>query len=316
MATKQQINALTKIVNGKTLPILGLVKFETGQIMATDLETAVIIKDETITKNGYVEPSKLKKGGIDSIQKHWDLVKVDGFAAEDWPELKFDRAPVELNQATVSGMLDCLTTVSKDDSRPMLTCIELRADGKITSTDSYRLLTKNGGHDLTAIIPSKMIELVKMTKLMDNWYIGTNDQQIVMQNGNVTIVQRVIEGKYPDWQKLAPLNAARRVTVKAAQVYEALDLIENGSIRLDQNGGIYVQAGDKRSLITVAKPELDVKNNINNMHIVMPLKGDRDQSGQVLLNNRYVRDAVGKSEYMRFAFNGALEPVVVEGIER
>jgi DNA polymerase III sliding clamp (beta) subunit (PCNA family) len=260
----------------------------------------------------------VKKSGLATVQKHWGLVEVTDYQAEDWPELKYDRAPIELNQATISGMIDALVTVSKDETRPILNCIELKANGTITSTDSYRLLTKNGGHDLTALIPSKMVELVKMTKLMDNWYIGTNDEQIVMQNGNFTIVQRAIEGAYPDWTKLAPLTAARRVTVKSALVYEALDLIEDGNIRLDQNGGVYVQSGDredsKRSLIAVAKPELNVKNNINNMHIVMPLKGDKRE--QVILNQRYVRDAVGKAEYMRFAFNGGLEPVVVDGVER
>lgn len=319
MATQQQINALTKVAKGtKTLPILNNIMFEPGKVTATDLETTVIITDQDITKTGFVPAAKVKKSGLVTVQKHWGLIANTEYKIEDYPTIEYDRAPIELNRATVSGMIDCLATVSQDDSRPVLTCVELKANGTITSTDGYRLLTKNGGHDLTALIPAKMIELVKMTKLMDNWYIGTNDTQIVMQNGNFTIVQRVIEGAYPDWTKLAPLTAARRVTVKSALVYEALDLIDGGNIRLDQNGGIYVQAGDgsdaKRSLIAVSKPELGVVNNINNMHIVMPLKGSA--SDQVLLNDRYVRDAIGKSEYMRFSFNGALEPVVVEGVER
>lgn len=284
-------------------------------MLATDLETAIIIEDADIIETGYVDPSKLKKSGIATIQKHWGLVNNTELKAEDYPEIKFDRAPIEMNQATISGLIDALITVSKDDTRPVLTCIELRADGKITSTDGYRLITKNGGHDLTALIPAKMIELIKMTKLMDNWHIGTNKEQIVMQNGNFTIVQRVIEGNYPDWEKLAPLKAEKRVTVKAALIYEALDLIEDGMIRLDMNGGIYVQNGNaKKSMIAVVKPETDITLNINNMHIVMPIKGDNRE--QLLLNDRYVRDAVGKAEYIRFSFNGAMQPVIVEGVER
>lgn len=322
MATIHQINALTKIAKGtKKLPILGTVKLEPGKMTTTDLETTIVIIDEDITKTGYVNPAKFKKSGLATIQKHWPPVEIKDFTADDYPTIEYDRAPIEMNRATISGMIDALVTVSTDNSRPVLTCIELRADGKITSTDGYRLLTKNGGHDLTALIPAKMVELVKMTKLMDNWHIGTNDTQIVMQNGNFTIIQKTIDGTYPEWDKLAPTTAAQRVTVKSALVYEALDLIDGGNIRLDQNGGIYVQAGDgadaKRSMIAAVKPEKDITLNINNMHIVMPLKGDnRYTTGQVLLNDRYVRDAVGKSEYMRFSFNGGLEPVVVEGVER
>lgn len=315
MATIHQINALTKIAKSKTLPILNSVKFDKGRMTATDLETMIIIEDADIIETGFVDPAKLKKSGVATIQKHWGLVNNTELKAEDYPEIKFDRAPIEMNQATISGMLDALVTVSKDDTRPVLQCIELRADGKITSTDGYRLITKNGGHDLTALIPAKIVELIKTTKLMDNWHIGTNDTQIVMQNGNFTIIQHAIDGKYPDWEKQAPGKAEKRVTVKSALVYEALDLIEDGMIRLDMNGGIYVQNGNgKKSLIAVAKPETDITLNINNMHIVMPIKGDnRDQ---ILLNNRYIRDAVGKAEYIRFSFNKAMEPVVVEGIER
>lgn len=313
MATQAQINALTKIAKSKTLPILNYVKFEKGRMIATDLETMIIIEDADITETGYVNPAKLKKSGIATVQKHWGLVNNTELNAEDYPEVKYDRAPIEMNQATISGMIDALVTVSKDETRPVLTCIELRPDGKIISTDGYRLITKNGGHDLSALIPAKMVELVKMTKLMDNWHIGTNDEQIVMQNGNFTIVQRVIDGKYPDWEKLAPLTAAKRVTVKSALLYEALDLIDGGNIRIDMNGTVYVQDGDKKSMIAVVKPETDITLNINNMHIVMPLK---DSSDRIMLNSSYVRDAVGKSEYARFSFNGALEPTVVEGVER
>lgn len=313
MATKQQISALCKIPNGKTLPILGMVQFTPGQVMTTDLETAVIIKDDTITKTGYVQPGKLKKSGLATIQKHWDLVNVAEFKTEDWPTLEYGDAKIELNQATVSAMLDCLVTVSTDETRPILNCIELKANGTVTSTDSYRLLTKNGGHDLTVNIPRKMVELVKMTKLMDNWHIGDNKEQIVMQNGNVTIVQRKVDGTYPDWVKLAPAKAAQRVTVRAAEVYEALDLADNGVIALYPDGRVMVQDGDKKTTVAIAAPERNVKLNINNMHIVMPLKNSAEC---VTLNDRYIRDAAGKSEYIRFSFNGSLEPVVVEGIER
>lgn len=318
MATQAQINALTKVAKGtKSLPILANIKFEPGKVTATDLETTIIITDEDITKTGYANAAKVKKSGLETIQKHWPLVNITEFKPEDYPEIKYDRAPIEMNQATVSGMIDCLVTVSKDDTRPVLTCVELRADGKITSTDGYRLLTKNGGHDLTALIPAKMIELVKMTKLMDNWHIGTNDEQIVMQNGNFTIVQRAIDGKYPEWDKLMPETSEKRVTVKAALLYEALELIDDGVIRLDKNGGIHIQSmadSSKKSTIAIVAPETEFTINPNNMHVVMPLKGDnRDH---LLLNDRYVRDAVGKSEYARFSFNGALQPVIVEGVER
>jgi DNA polymerase III sliding clamp (beta) subunit (PCNA family) len=318
MATKEQINALTKLTKANAaLPILSNVKFETGKISATNLDMAIIIEDEDVTQNGYVLGPKLKKSGLATIQKHWGLVDNTEHKPEDWPEIKPNEATQSVNEATISGMLDALTTVSKDDSRPVLTGIEL-ANSTATSTDGYRLITRNTGHSLNMIIPSAAVEIIKTTKLMHNWMIGYDKEQVTFKNGKFTLVARLIDGTYPDWRKLAPAKAARRVTVKAALLYEALDLIEGGNIRLDQNGGVYVQAGDrddsKRSLIAVMKPDTDIELNINYMHIVMPLKGT--SSDQVLLNDSYVRDAVGKSEYAEFSFNGALEPVVVQGVSR
>ena len=66
-------------------------------------------------------------------------------------------------------------------------------------------------------------------------------------------------------------------------------------------------------MIAVVKPESDIVLNKNDMHVVMPLKG---ATGQILLNSRYVKDAAGKAEYIRFSFNEALAPVIVEGIEK
>lgn len=314
MATQAQLNALTKIPNGKTLPILGVVKFEKGRMISTDLETAIIIEDEDIIETGFVNPAKLKKAGVATVQKHWGLVEVKDFTAEDWPELPDGEAPIELPEQTVNAMIDALTEASQDDTRPVLTCIELRADGHVSSTDGFRLFTRNTGHDLTALVPRKVVELMKMTKLTKDWSIGLNGESITVQNGRFKMISRVIDGNYPEWDKLIPATAAKRVTVKAALLNEALDLIDGGTIRLDLNGGVYVQDGDERkSMIAVVKPESEITLNKNDMHVVMPLKG---ATGQILLNSRYVKDAAGKAEYIRFSFNEALAPVIVEGIEK
>jgi len=314
MATQAQLNALTKIPNGKTLPILGVVKFEKGRMISTDLTTAIIIEDEDIIETGFVNPAKLKKAGVATVQKHWGLVEVKDFTAEDWPELPEGEAPIALPEQTVNAMIDALTEASQDDTRPVLTCIELRADGHVSSTDGFRLFTRNTGHDLTALVPRKVVELMKMTKLTKDWSIGLNDESITVQNGRFKMISRVIDGNYPEWDKLIPATAAKRVTVKAALLNEALDLIDGGTIRLDLNGGVYVQDGDERkSMIAVVKPESEITLNKNDMHVVMPLKG---ATGQILLNSRYVKDAAGKAEYIRFSFNEALAPVIVEGIEK
>ena len=315
MATQAQLNALTKIPNGKTLPILGMVKFEKGRMISTDLDTAIIIEDDDILETGYVNPAKLKKAGVATIQKHWGLVNIKDFTAEDWPEIPTGEAPEPLNEQTVNAMIDALTEASKDDTRPVLTCIELRADGHVSSTDGYRLFTRNTGHDLTALVPRKVVELMKMTKLTKDWRIGSNGESITLQNGRFKMISRVIDGNYPEWDKLIPATAKKRVQIKTSLLDEALDLVDDGMIRLNLNGGIYVQNGnDQKSMLAVVRPEEDVTLDKSDMHVVMPIKGDSKY--QVLLNSRYVKDAAGKAEYISFSFSENMAPVIVEGVEK
>lgn len=313
MATQAQINALTKIANNKTLPILSTVKFETGRMISTNLSTAIIIEDADIIETGFVNPAKLKKAGVATVQKHWGLVKLNDFTSEDWPEIPHGVAGIPVSEQTINAMIDALTEASTDETRPVLTTIEL-ANNTVSSTDGFRLFTRKTDHALDLLIPREAVELVKMTKLTKDWTIGHDKEQLTLQNGRFTLVSRLIDGTYPDWRKLVPAKAAKRVTVKAALLNEALDLIDGGTIRLDLNGGVYVQDGeDRKSMIAVVKPESDITLNPDDMHVVMPLKG---ATGQILLNSRYVKDAAGKSEYIRFSFNEALAPVIVEGIEK
>lgn len=315
MATSHQINALTKLAKANSgLPILSQVKLEKGRMMATDLSVAIIIEDDDIIETGYINGAKLKKAGVAVAQKHWPLVNNNKeYKAEDWPELPQGEAPVALSEETVNAMIEALVTASKDDTRPVLTTIELRADGHVSSTDGYRLFTRNTGHDLTALVPSQMVELMKMTKLTRDWSIGSNSDSITLQNGRFKMIGRVIDGNYPEWDKLIPAKAETRVQVKAALLKEALDLIDGGNIRIDPNGTVYVTDGDKKSMIAIARPEKDVTLNKADMHVVMPLK---DAPNTVMLNSRYVNDAAGKAEYIRFSFSGGLSPVIVEGLEK
>ncbi len=205
-----------------------------------------------------------------------------------------------------------------DDTRPVLTGIHL-SGGAITSTDGYRLFSKGGGHSIEALIPAKVAEIIKATKLIDNnWRYGESEYQATFTNGNITIITQKIDGNYPEWQGLLPKSTEYHIKVEAKALAEAVKLLKGTEpidLHITTEGAATVQAGD-RKLELQATIETGVRlTNPNNVHIIMPLK--TDGANEIALNTRYIADAIGKNKHILIDFNESkFGPVDVHGVAR
>ena len=321
MITKEHLAIIGQVTKRtpatKALPILQTVRFEPGKITATNLETAVVITDPSITETGFVDGAKLKKSGLATIQKHWGLVNKIDFDATDWPELPTaPAATTEVSPATVDAITSAIVAVSTDDTRPVITGVRLKEDGSVTGTDGYRLMTKNGGHKLNMLMAGNTARLIQAAKTLNGWAIGYDKNCITLINGNMTVIANQIDGTYPEYEKLLPSTVEHFVKVEAAKVYEALDLLDGGAvIAINSEGVVSVEAmEDEKMTSQIDTTEVqhgEISLNKNNMHVVMPLKST---SSAIKLNTRYVKDAVGKAKYINFSYSSdKFAPVTVSG---
>lgn len=321
MITKEHLAIIGQVTKKtpatKALPILQTVRFEPGKITATNLETAVVITDPSITETGFVDGAKLKKSGLATIQKHWGLVNKTDFDAADYPELpNGPDATTEVSPATVDAITSAIVAVSTDVGRPVITGVNLKEDGTVTGTDGYRLMTKNGGHKLNMLITGGTARLIQAAKTLNGWTIGYTEKLVTIKNGNMTITANQIDGNYPEFEKLLPNTADHFAKIESAKLYEALDLLEDGaSITLANDGTVAVEAmGNEKMTSQIETTEVrhdKIYLNKNNMHIIMPLKSE---SSAIKLNTRYVKDAVGKAKFINFSYSGdKFAPVTVSG---
>jgi DNA polymerase III sliding clamp (beta) subunit (PCNA family) len=321
MITKEHLAIIGQVTKKtpatKALPILQTVRFEPGKITATNLETAVIITDPSITETGFVDGAKLKKSGLATIQKHWGLVNKTDFDAADWPELPTaPEATTEVSPATINAITSAIVAVSTDDTRPVITGVKLKDNGTVTGTDGYRLMTKNGGHKLNMLMTGNTARLIQTAKTLNGWTVGYTDKLVTIKNGNMTIIANQIDGNYPEYEPLLPSTAEHFVKVEAAKLYEALDLLDGGaSITLSAEGTVAVEAMEDEKMTshvdTTEARHGKFDLNQNNMHIIMPLKST---SSAIKLNTRYVKDAVGKAKYINFSYSSdKFAPVTVSG---
>jgi DNA polymerase-3 subunit beta len=155
------------------------------------------------------------------------------------PVSEFPAAPeVVGRECTVDGPLlaqavrQVLPAVSKDEGRPVLNGVLWSAEGdvlRLASTDSYRLAVKtigihNGeGGSFDSIIPGRTLE--RLPEADGTCAITLADNQARLAVGDSTIVTRLIEGKFPDYQQLIPSEYPNRLTAKTQALAEALEAV-------------------------------------------------------------------------------------------
>lgn len=125
-----------------------------------------------------------------------------------------------------------LFAVSRDELRPQLTGVflELSKDHfRLVSTDGHRLVkigTKSNGFKgdtHTAIVPAKAMQAVqRIAEGEGDIEIGFAGSQLGFRAGNTTLITRLIEGRYPNYDAVIPTENKQVLTVGLDQLTSAV----------------------------------------------------------------------------------------------
>jgi DNA polymerase-3 subunit beta len=131
-----------------------------------------------------------------------------------------------------------------------------------------------------------------------------DDQQVLFQVGDVTLVARLIEGNYPDYKKLVPTKFATAAHLKRADFMNIAKI--SSLFARESAGSITIKVEDDKVSINAIASQLGE----NTATADADVKG----SGEVTLNSRYLIDALNAfgGEEIDFSFNGKLEPVILK----
>ncbi len=337
------LNSVSRIANSRsTLPILSNVLFKTIDnrlsIAATNLDIAIThyigskVKEEgTITLPARLLQdfvSSLPSGVIDIELEETKLhIKTDqynstinGTSAEEYPVMPAINDGTTWNlqaQEFKKALQQVVFAASSDETRPVLTGIYLHSDGSklfMAATDSYRLAEKNlttSKHELSLLIPANALtEILRLITDSDEEIIVTNDeQQVQFRIGDIELVTRLIEGKYPDYQKLIPQHFDSSAEVKRS---EFTNIAKVSSLFARENAGSITLKLDQDAQ-TISIHSIASQLGENTASAPAKVSG----SGEITLNSRYLLDAlnaVGGDE-VEFSFNGKLEPSVLRAVQ-
>lgn len=202
--------------------------------------------------------------------------------------------------------------VSQDDKKPAHTGeLFVIEPGSLTivALDGYRLAIIQRDvectRDIRIIIPAKTLQ--ELLKIMggadDDVKIDANRRYVVFTSNGYTIMSRLIEGDFLNYESVIPKDRKTRVTVECKSF---IDTIERASLIITERlkNPLRISFAEDRVTVRCQTPLGKVVDEF----APVSMEGDAVEIG---FNNRYLLDALrfSKCEKMVLEINGPLSPV-------
>ena len=194
----------------------------------TDVINTLTESEVVFSVNGKPEAS-LKCGAYKGIVK--------GIESSEFPTIpKYDITDgISLDANAFKEMIQKVVfAASMDDTRPVLTGVLMRTEGKTVSvvgTDGFRLaicksmLPEPLGKRQLIIPASALKEVLRIlgaTKTPKiTLFLPATGSQMVLRCENVQIVSQLIDGKFPDYQAILPKGYKTRAVIAVADLLKA-----------------------------------------------------------------------------------------------
>ncbi len=227
------------------------------RLVATDLEfisLEAVIKASVADEGAVTVPHRLLTEVVGSLPgEELNLVadeqntltvtagsssfRIRGMSAADFEMLPELDNPIEfeLSERDVHSILSQIVfATSRDETRPILTgaLFNISPGGlEVVSTDTYRLALRRMTAEIpideprNAIISRRVLEAVLRivdAESEEPVRLALSDAQVTFIIGNITVGSRLIEGQFPNYEKVLPDSSDRRIIVDNKTFIDAL----------------------------------------------------------------------------------------------
>ncbi len=183
--------------------------------------------------------------------------------------------------------------VADDNSRPVLTGVLFRYDGKkltLVATDTHRLavlaLDRDGiGSDISAIVPEKALRTIRNLPMADTEEVTIrfDETRLGVDAGDCKVVSQLLVGTYPNWERVVPQEHTRTWVVDRT---ELMDNVKRAMIMARDNANRVRFTGRADQILISARSEDkgEAKEEIQ----AVCKNGEID----IAFNGKYVQDAL------------------------
>jgi DNA polymerase-3 subunit beta len=139
------------------------------------------------------------------------------------PEVKGKPSQITLERSVIKKLN---LFVAKDNTRPMMMCININEDGEYCATDAHRLVTYGSGQKF----PSSFRLMLKIENFLtaerNEGTVIINETHVELDLEDVKIIYRQVDGKYPNYKAVIPKSSNIKFTANRNELLNESETAE------------------------------------------------------------------------------------------
>ena len=272
-----------------------------------DIDEIIITKEP---EKNYIEiqsgwnVTSMPIGNIESYPKFPDINETE--------EIEFDTE--ELKELIENTTFACST----DEARPIFTGIELdTAKAQIAASNTHMLaissfkVNHKPENSKTIIIPAKTLDKLIRTTIQDKTVkINFNDTNLYITFDNTTLVSRLINGTYPDVNRVIPKNSKVKCKIHKKAFEKMLNRIkvftdnDNNIIKIEINNK------EKTLILSASSQKGSSKEAIKIEDLITD---NENENFKIAFNSNYITEITKriKGDNMVMLMNTSVSPAII-----
>lgn len=240
---------------------------------------------------------------INTVNGHYGLT---GESAKEFPTVpQFkDSEEISIGVSTIKKIIHRTAfAVSTDELRPAMMGVFIQSKGtdlRAVATDGHRLvkvlhkLPKSAGLKKDIIIPAKALHVVSKVAETGNVTIAMNDRHIMFGFDNTTLVSRLIDETYPNYESVIPTDNDKTLSISRDALVSSIRRVS-----LYANATTHqVRFDVDKSSMTISAQDIDFGGEAKES-IECEYKGEKLEIG---FNSTYVLDMLTHLESNKVMF--------------
>lgn len=326
------LTTVTKAVETRnTYPILANVHLSTDAdqlvLRGTDLDIEITtrvpvtgsLKTTTVPARTLLDIArKMPSGSEITMEQDGDVLTIKAgrsrfklacLGADSFPELKSGAFAADFEADLSALFAPVAFAISDEETRYYLNGIFLHNPGsnlRAVATDGHRMAIHNAatvGELPAVIVPKKTVGLVPQGVV----HVEISDSKIRITKGDTTILSKLIEGTFPDYDRVTPKNNDKHLTISRVDMQAALDRV--GTIASERGGkAVKVDlAGDAVTLTVTGQDGESATEDLAAEYSAEPLA--------IGFNTSYLAEILrtATGEKVKLSFTGENGPALVRG---
>jgi DNA polymerase-3 subunit beta len=262
---------------------------------------------------------------------------IKGIDPEEFPPIPAadDRPTIKVPARLLKEMINQVAfSAARDESRPVLAGVNLRLDETrlvLSAADGFRLAKREAALEqgypekLDIIIPARA--LTELARLLDDGdedvevTVTPNRSQAVCRvratGGEVILVSRLLEGQFPDLERVIPKTYTTKVNLKRAEFITATRIAALFARDAANVVKLEVTPGEEGGLtpgsVKLSANALEVGDNEGEVDAAVEGEGT-----YISFSSEYLADVLGvlTSDEIAVQITGPLSPAVVRGVDQ